>query len=152
MIEAPKTSVWKNRYEFVAAGRQLATWDESSWKAGGTLELEGRSYEVRANMWGSRYGMADAHGVRIASADHVGHKSWTVDADGRVFEFRRASPWRQEEELLADGQRVGSVKRTSKWRGDAAADLPGLPLSVQVFVLAVVLTRWDTQAAAAASV
>jgi hypothetical protein len=39
---------------------------------------------------------------------------------------------------------VGSVKRKSIWRGDAVADLPGLPPSVEVFVLAVVLTKWES--------
>ncbi len=42
------------------------------------------------------------------------------------------------------------MRRTSAWRGDVAADLPGLPLPVQVFVLGVVITMWDAQAAAAA--
>jgi hypothetical protein len=37
------------------------------------------------------------------------------------------------------------------WRGDAVADLPGLPPPVQVFVLAVVLSMWDAQAAAASA-
>lgn len=149
MIEARKASVWKNRYDIIADGRQLATWDGSSWKAGGTVELDGRRYEVRANMWGSKYGMVDEDGTRIASADRVGRKNWTVEADGRTYEFRRASLWRQEEELHSEGRRVGSVKRNSIWRGDAVADLPGLPLSVEVFVLAVVLTKWDSDSAAA---
>jgi len=37
------------------------------------------------------------------------------------------------------------------WRSDAEAELPGLPMPVQVFVLAVALTTWDAQAAAPAS-
>jgi len=43
---------------------------------------------------------------------------------------------------------VGSVRRTSFWRGDVAADLPGLPLPVQIFVVGVVITMWEQQAAA----
>jgi hypothetical protein len=151
MLEAKKASVWKNRYDILANGRRLATWDGSSWKAGGTIELDGRRYEVRANMWGSKYGMVDEDGTPIASADHVGRKNWTVEADGRTYEFHRASLWRQEEELYSEGRRVGSVKRNSIWRGDAVADLPGLPPPVEVFVLAVVLTMWDMAAATAAT-
>jgi hypothetical protein len=75
----------------------------------------------------------------------------SVEADGRTYEFRRASMWRQEEELHSEGLRVGSVKRTSLWRGDVVAELPGLPLPVQIFVLAVVLTMWDAQSAAAST-
>ena len=151
MLEARKASVWKNRYDIIADGRRLATWDESSWKAGGTVELDGRRYEVRANMWGNKYGMVDADGTPVASADRVGRKNWTVEAGGRTYEFHRASMWRQEEELHSEGRRVGSVKRSSIWRGDAVADLPGLPRPVEVFVLAVVLTMWDSAAAAAAT-
>jgi hypothetical protein len=43
------------------------------------------------------------------------------------------------------------VKQTSVWRGEIAADLPGLPLPVQIFVLGVVITMWDAQAAAGAA-
>jgi len=88
--------------------------------------------------------MVNQYGSRIASANHVGRTNWTVEADGRTYEFRRGSLWREEEELCSEGRRVGSVKRTSIWRGDAVADLPGLPPSVEVFVLAVVLTEWDS--------
>jgi hypothetical protein len=151
MLEARRASVWKNRYDIMADGRRLATWDESSWKVGGKIEMDGRRYEVRANMWGTKYAMVDGAGTPIASADRVGRKSWTVEADGRTYEFRRVSMWRQEEELQSEGQRVGSVRRNSIWRGDAVADLPGLPRPIEVFVLAVVLTMWDLAAASAAT-
>lgn len=149
MLQARKIGRWKNRYRITAAGTPVATWDGSIWKVGGELDLDGRRYRVRGNMWGTRYGMATEDGVAVAAADRVGRRRWTVEADGRTYEFRRASMWRQEEELQSGGQRVGSVKRTSMWRGDAVAELPGLPVPVQVFVLAVVLTMWDWESAAA---
>jgi hypothetical protein len=105
---------------------------------------------VRTNLWATSYVMADDADTTIATADRVGRKNWTVQAGGVSYEFRRPSIWRHEEALLADGHRVGSVNRKSVWRSDTVADLPGLPVPVQVFVLAVVLTVWD-QAAAAAS-
>lgn len=74
-----------------------------------------------------------------------------MESDGRTYEFRRASLWRREEALYAGGERVGSVKRSSLWRSTATAELPGLPLPVQLFVLAVVLTMWDWSDAAAGS-
>jgi hypothetical protein len=46
---------------------------------------------------------------------------------------------------------VGSVRRNSIWRSDAVADLPGLPLTVEVFVLAVVLAMWDSEAVTSVS-
>ncbi|MDX6366615.1 MAG: hypothetical protein QOK30_1691 [Nocardioidaceae bacterium] len=36
------------------------------------------------------------------------------------------------------------------WRTDDVADLPGLPLPVQIFVLAVVLTVWNESNASTA--
>ena len=53
-----------------------------------------------------------------------------------------------EEHLIVDGQPVGSVKRANLFRDDAVAELPGLPLYLQVFTLLVVLSGWDIAAAA----
>ena len=59
-----------------------------------------------------------------------------------------AAPWRHEERLHDGGRRLGSVRRTGVWRGDAAADLPGLPRVVEVLAIAMSLTRWESDAAA----
>jgi hypothetical protein len=42
---------------------------------------------------------------------------------------------------------VGSVKRNNAWHGDAVADLPGMPQPIGLFVLPVVLTKWDSDSA-----
>jgi hypothetical protein len=118
------------------------------WKSGGDFDLDGLHYQVRGNVWGNKFDMVDSHGLPVASADRVGRKQWTVTAGARTYQFRRASLWSGEQELHADGRRVGSVKRVSIWRGDVAADLPGLHLPVQIFVLGVVITMWNAQAAA----
>ena len=94
--------------------------------------------------------MTDEASMIVATADRVGRKRWTVEASGRTYRFQRVSWWRSEELLVADGRPVGSVRRVSRWRGDAVADLPDLSLPLQVFVVVVVLTMWDAQAAAAA--
>jgi hypothetical protein len=149
MLHARKPAFWRNRYEITADGQALATWDGSMWRNGGRFELDGRRYEVRGNMWGSRYGMAAEDGTPVAAADRVGRKRWKVEAAGRTYEFRRASMWRDEEDLLDGDRGVGWIRRTSVWRSDATANLPGLPLPVQVFVLVVVLTMWDGLSAVA---
>ncbi|MEV8510711.1 hypothetical protein [Dactylosporangium sp. NPDC051484] len=149
MLQARRTSVWRSRYEVVADGRTVITWDGALWNNGGDFTLDGRRYEVRGNVWGSRFTMVDGSGAQVARAERVGRKQWTVEAAGRAYHFRRSSIFGTEQELVTDGRRVGSVRRTSVWRGDVAADLPGLPLPVQIFVLGVVITMWDAQAAAA---
>lgn len=150
MLEARKASLWKSRYDITENGRHIATWEPTLWKTGGGFELNGRRYEVRGNLSGTRYGMVADDGSPVASADRVWRRRWTVEADGRTYEFRRAS-WRQDQELILGDQRVGLVRRTSLWRSDASADLPGLSLPAQVFVLVVVLTVWEQTAVVAAA-
>lgn len=151
MLQAKRTSLWRSRYALSADGRPLAMWEGRVWRTGGTLDLAGRRYDLSSNIWGTRFQMTDEFGMSVAAADRVGRKRWTVEASGRTYQFQRASMWRSEEVLIADGRPVGSVRRPSAWRSDAVADLPDLPLPVQVFVLIVVLTMWDARAAAAAA-
>jgi hypothetical protein len=150
MLHARKTGLMSSHYEIDADGAPVAGWDPSWWRSGGTLELEGRQYTVKANLWGSTYGMARPDGTAMARADHVGRKRWTVTSEGRTYDFQRASMWSREQVLLSGAQRAGSVRRTSMWRSDATADLPGLALPVQVFAFVVVLTMWDRADASAA--
>jgi hypothetical protein len=150
-LEARRISVWRNRYEIVADGQPLGMWDGRVWRNGGTFDLAGRRYDVKSNMWGTRFEMTDGAAMIVATADRVGRKRWTVEGSGRTYRFERASWWRSEELLVADGQPVGSVTSVSRWRRDAVADLPDLPLPLQVFVVVVVLAMWDAQATAAAT-
>jgi len=149
MLEARKVSLWRSRYEIVADGRPLAMWDGRVWRSGGSFDLLGGRYDVKSNVWGTRFEMTDEAGMTVAAAGRVGRKRWTVEASGRTYRFQRASRWRSEELLVADGRPMGSVRRVSTWRGNAVADLPDLPLPLQVFVIVVVLTMWNAQAAAA---
>ncbi|GIG91203.1 LURP-one-related/scramblase family protein [Plantactinospora endophytica] len=151
MLKARKLTVWRSRYEVTVRGRVVTTWDDAFWRSGGEFELDGQHYQVRGNAWGNRYRMLDAAGGIVASADRVGRKRWTVQAAEQTYHFQRVSFFGSEQELHAGGRRVGSVRRTSFWRGDVVADLPGLPLPVQIFVLGVVITMWNQQSAAAAA-
>ena len=147
MIEARRVSVWNGRYDVIADGRHVATWVRAGSTTGGTLQWDGRRYQVRASMMGGTAGMYAPGGRQVATAHDVGRRLWTIQADGATYEVRRAPPWRPEDTLHVQGQRVGSVKRTNILRGDAAANLPGMPLPVQLFALALVLTIWDATAA-----
>lgn len=151
MLHARKVGFWTGRYEIAADDRVVARWEPSIWRTGGRFELDGRHYEIRGNLWGNRYGMTTEGGTVVASADRVGRKNWTVEEAGRVYTFQRASWWRPDQILHFEGRQVGSIKRPGIWRSDAIADLPGLPVPVQVFVLAVVLTMWSQQAATASA-
>ena len=143
--------MWRSRYRVTDQGREITTWDSSTWRSGGEFMLDGRRFQVRSNGWGNKYTMTDDFGAVLAVAGRVGRKRWTVEADGQTYHFRRKGFWGNEEELLRGDTVVGSVRRTSVWRGDVAVELPGLPQAVQVFVLGVVISMWDAAAAAAAA-
>lgn len=147
-MEARKISVWRSRYRVTDRGQEIAVWDSSVWKSGGAFELDGRRFQVRSNAWGNKYTMVDDTGAAVASADRVGRKRWTVEAAGQTYHFRRRSVWANEEELVLGESRVGSVRKTSFWRGDIAVELPTLATALQLFVLGVTISMWDTQAAA----
>ena len=70
--------------------------------------------------------------------------------DGRRYEVTRGGWTGRRYRLLddagglvVDGAPTGTARRTSAWWGEAEADLPGLPLPVQVFVLVSLLGVWD---------
>jgi hypothetical protein len=150
-MKARKISVWRSRYSVTDRGREITVWDGSVWKRGGDFELDGRRFQVRSNAWGNKYTMMDDVGAVVASADRVGRKRWTVEAAGQTYHFRRKSFWGNEEELVLGDTRVGSVRKTSFWRGDVAVELPGLATALQLFVLGVVIEMWDAQGAVAAA-
>jgi len=146
-MEARRISVWHGRYTVTDRGRQIAVWDSAVWRSGSEFELDGRRFQVRSNAWGSKHTMVDDAGAVVASADRVGRRRWTVEASGQTYHFRRKSFWSSEEELILGGTRVGSVRMASFWRGVVTAELPTLATAVQLFVLGVIISMWDAQAA-----
>ncbi len=148
MIKARRRSAWRNDYEITADGRPLAVFNGSLWRGGGALVVGGEHYEVRSSTWATSYSLVGDGGAVIASAQRIGRKDWSIDADGVTHAFRRSSAWSLEQEHLVQGMPVGTIRRTSMWRGDAVADLPLLPRLVALFAVTVVLTTWDVAAAA----
>ena len=131
MIEARRTSLRASRYDIVVDGAGVATWSGSAWRPGGTMEL-GRRHEVRGNVWGSMVAM-----VVEWHADRVGGSRRPQELDRRGRRGHLPVPVGvtvASEERAHRQAWVGSVRRASVWRGDAVADLPGLPLAA-VFVL-----------------
>jgi hypothetical protein len=98
---------------------------------------------TRGGWTGRRYRLLDESGGLIAVADGVGRLAWTLDIGGVRHTFERPSPFRRDQALVVDGAAKGTVRRTSAWWGEAEAELPGLPLLVQVFVLVSLLGVWD---------
>jgi hypothetical protein len=148
MLQGRRTGVWLGSYEITLDGRPLTTWTPRTMRTGGSFDLDGRRFDVHSNLWGGRFGLSVEHGEQVAAADRVGRKRWSVQAEGHRYEFERVSAWSGERSLLdSGGQQVGSIRRVSPWRAAAAADLPGVPLLVQVFALVVVLATWEARSA-----
>ncbi|MET0190121.1 MAG: hypothetical protein ABW212_14045 [Pseudonocardia sediminis] len=151
MLRAEKDGAFSKTYRITIDGRDITTFESRWWTSGGSFSLDGHTYRIRANMWGGKYGMADENEAKVASAEKVGRKNWTVDSPEGLFRFRRASMWKADQVLVVDDREVGSIRRASMWKGGAVAELPGLSPALQVFVVAVVLTMWEQQTAAAAA-
>ena len=144
MLRATRAGLLSTRYEITCDDAALCTWKPSGFIGGGAFELEGRRYDVARGGWtGRRYRLRDESGALVALADGVGRLSWTLETGGVTHEFERPSPFRRDQLLVRDGEPVGAVRRTSAWWGEAEAELPGLPLAVQVFVLVSLLAVWD---------
>src|ERR1051325_6469686 len=99
MLTAERTSAWKGRYQLAVDGRPVAVWDPSWWRSGGEFEVEGRRYQVRANGWGSQYGMSAPPGSERALVEKACRRHWTMTSGPRTYEFRRASFWGSRQEL-----------------------------------------------------
>ncbi len=148
MLRAQKAGMWKRDYVITSDGEPVTTFSPARWKTGGQFTLGGTEYTIRANVWGSTYGMTAADGAVLATADRVGRKRWSVEAGGELYRFQRESRWRPDQALVLGDKKVGTIKRASAWKGGAVAELPGMGVPVQVFILAVVVTMWSQQAAA----
>jgi hypothetical protein len=144
VLRASRAGLLSTRYEITSDEKVICTWKPSAFIGGGSFELDGQRYEVARGGWtGRRYRLRDDAGRLVAVADGVGRSTWTVETGGQVHAFERPSPWRRDQVLVRDGEPVGAVQRTSAWWGEAEAELPGLPLPVQVFVLVSLLGVWD---------
>jgi hypothetical protein len=146
VLRASRVGVLSTRYEITCDGATLCTWKPSAFFGGGSFLLEGCSYDVARGGWSwRRYRLLDEARGLVAMADAVGRAAWTLETGGVTYNFERHSLIRNEHALIRDDAAVGSVRRISAWRGEAEADLPGLPLPVQVFVLVSLLAVWDEE-------
>lgn len=153
MLEAHRVSSFRPRWEVREDGAPLLVLEKKGWRSGVDYTLDGTPYEVRSTWTGSRYTLVSGDS-EIAHAERIGRKHWSVTSPEGEFRFRRRSIWKSDQEWVAgqDSSAVlGSIRRTGTWRGDAEAQLPGMPGPLAVFVLAVVLLMWEQAAAAAAS-
>lgn len=144
VLRASRMGPLSTRYEITREGAVLSTWKPSAFLGGGSFVLDGRRYDVARGGWTwCRYRLLDEAGELVAVADGVGRPEWTLETGGESHTFQRPSVYRNDHVLHSGGPSGGTVRRTSSWQGEAEADLPDLPLPVQVFVLVSLLAVWD---------
>lgn len=151
MLEAHRVSSFRPRWEVREDGAPLLVLEKKGWRSGVEYTLDGAAYEVRATWTGSRYTLTRGE-EEIAHAERIGRKHWSVTTPEAEYHFRRRSIWKSDQEWVPDPDApaaLGGIHRTGTWRGDAEAQLPGMPTPLAVFVLAVVLLMWEQAAAAA---
>jgi hypothetical protein len=150
MLEATKSGFLGRHYDIHHRGRLVAAWNGKFWRSGGDITLDGGTYRVDAATFRNKFTMSDMSGNIVATAEKAGRKHWTVFAGGKPHRFRRTSLWGSRQELLVGDHPVGSIRRTGFWGNKVEADLPTLSLPAQIFVIGVMITTWDREAAAAA--
>jgi hypothetical protein len=144
VLRASRVGLLSTRYEIRRDEAVLCMWKPSAFFGGGAFVLDGAGFEVARGGWtGRRYRLLDEAGELVALADGVGRMAWTLETGGVTYDVERTSLFRNEHVFLDGGEPAGTVRRTSAWFGEAEADLPGLPLPVQVFVLVSLLSVWD---------
>jgi hypothetical protein len=114
----------------------------------GTFVLADGGYTTKARILGSEFMLIDPYGRQLAVASNPYRRQWTVTAGTQGYVFHRPSWWRQHLDLVVGGQPVGFIQRPSLY-GTAVAELPMMPLAVQVFALVLALYSWDVQPATA---
>jgi hypothetical protein len=138
MLEARSAGAWKKRMVVAQDGAPVTTWSEGGWGGPGGFELDGRRYVISSTFLGSRYLLNSAPNEPVAEARRPGGRRWSLLVDGREHQFHRPFLGGGEHRLLVDGEQVGYVRKGGFREPGLRADLPGIPLPVQVFVLVVI--------------
>jgi hypothetical protein len=150
-LEGRRTGLWSDHYGLLLDGKPVGAWKRRAFRGGGTLEVAGQTYDVTGNFFGTGYRLVGTNGEVLAVADSVRRKRWAVEAGYRRYQFERRSFWRLTFAYLVGEREAGNVSPLGgRRRSDYAADLPDVPLPIQGFVLAIVLSLRDIRRASAA--
>ncbi|NEV85188.1 hypothetical protein GUR47_00540 [Streptomyces tendae] len=150
MLHAKRIPLPSQEYELSEDGQALTTFSLRRGRIGARFTLHGADYHVRTHRFSGVYELLDGGGTVVASTDRV-RRSWNMTCSERVVPFRRTAVADREYTMLGDdGEPAGAIRRTGHVRSEVTADLPGLELVLQVFVLVVVLLRRRRKRAAAA--
>jgi len=139
-------------YDILADGQLVTHW-ATKWLRGGKFVLEDGAYLISDDaisddpigdaMGGVAFTLTDPTGTRLATSSDPSRRMWTVTTEDQTYEFDRRSRWRQHMDMVDGGRAVGYIRRPNL-NADASAELPMMPLPVQVFAVALALLVWDS--------
>jgi hypothetical protein len=138
MLTARRAGVWTMRLEIDEDGAPITVWKAGGWGGPGGFELAGRPYVISSTFLGSRYLLNSEPAEPVAEAHRPGSRRWTLRVEGQEHHFHRPFLGGGEHRLLVGGEPVGYVRKGGFRDPGLHAELPGIPLSAQVFVLVVI--------------
>lgn len=153
MLEARPVGFASWNYKVFEGKSEIARLSFRTFSYSGTLHVGEVPFTLKSPWISRRYAML-FEGVRVASADQASRMTRNVNVrlsgtlidrpDEEVVRYtlKPRTFFSNDFELREDGERVGSVKRGGIFSRRARVNLPGLPLSAQVFVLALVVIQW----------
>jgi hypothetical protein len=153
VITVVPRGVFKNGFDLVDdSGRGLGGFAGSAWRENGEIEIGDERWEFRKER-SKRFALVGPQGTyATAERTSVWSSAWHVAVGDRLYELAKASWLRRAYEVHVGDQVVGSVSPKGVFSSKAQVDLPAdMPPPIQVFVIAVVMTQWRRDDAAAST-
>jgi hypothetical protein len=145
----PKHTFSMRRYALTRDSVEIGQIDCGGVRQPATLTFGGASYDpVSEGVLRTKFHL-DGGGVRIADVELTGtfFRRFIVHAGAKTYTLKVASWFARNFVLAENDVEVGRIARTGFFTARCRADLPDdLPLTVQAFLIWVVLITWRRQA------
>lgn len=152
MSTATAHGLFRNGFDLVdEAGQVLAVFDGSSWRERGEITAGARTFDFRRRGWRT-FALSEG-GSEVSTASQRGWLSltWDVGFAGAAYSLVRGSIWSRALQVRdAAGATLGEIRPTGVFSRAVDVRLPdSLTPELQAFVVAVVVSLWNRQNAAA---
>ena len=151
MLTVRPLGAFKNGFDLLdQIDRPAGGFRGSAWREHGEVTVGPERLSFRRH-GGRRFTLEGPTGiVATATKPSVWSGRWEITVGDRTYGLARRSWMSRAYEVRGRGQALGEVRPTSAFSGRAAVELPAeLPVTAQVFLIAVVLTLWRRDEAAA---
>lgn len=149
MLRARRRGFFRREYEITSDDTPVTTVG-SARREGCVFTLDGVEYRVERDTR-RRFVLHGPDG-RVAAADRVTGREWTVTAPTGNLKLIRPSLWRSGWEIHQRGSARGTIGHEGAFGRTFAADVPSdVPLPVSVFAFYVILVHFERAANAAAA-